>query len=177
MQWYLTHNLSPLVAEFVGDWHERVETPNAPEGERNMDLWNNQIGREIAEDMKKKYGKVLDGLTEEAVSDIASKKIVEKMRQGELITNPNDKRRYENMDLERLKESDKVYTLEELENMDEKTKSQVWDNQVRHFRECNWGLPYKNHLESAAQKGDLIYVNSYTRADGTVVSGYYRKRK
>ena len=114
MQWYLSQNSFPFAAKFVGDWHENIETPNAPEGERNMDLWNNQIGREIAEDMKKKYGKVLDGLTEEAVSDIASKKIVEKMRQGELITNPNDKRRYENMDLERLKESDKVYTLEEL---------------------------------------------------------------
>ena len=31
------------------------------------------------------------------------------MQNGELITNPDDKRKYENMDLERLSEKDRIY--------------------------------------------------------------------
>ena len=34
-------------AKELGDMHED-ETPKAPAYERNMDLWNNEIGREIA---------------------------------------------------------------------------------------------------------------------------------
>ena len=72
---------------------------------------------------------------------------------------------------------DRVYSIEELESMDERTKSKVWDNQVKHFSEGNCGVPYESHLKEAAKNGDLIYVKSYTRSDGTVVSGYYRKRR
>ena len=69
------------------------ETPNAPAYERNMNLWNNEIGREIAYEMKNKLGDSADILGTEWASDIASQKIWEKMQQGELITNPITDRR------------------------------------------------------------------------------------
>ena len=36
------------------------ETPNAPWYERNMDLWNNKIGREVAFEMKERRGEDYD---------------------------------------------------------------------------------------------------------------------
>lgn len=52
MQWDLAYHHGEKIAKNLGDMHEN-ETPNAPAGERNMDLWNNAIGREIAREMKK----------------------------------------------------------------------------------------------------------------------------
>lgn len=76
-----------------GDMHED-ETPNAPIYERNMDLWNNEIGREIAYEMKRNLGDAADILGTEWASEIASQRIWEKMQQGELITNPFTDRRH-----------------------------------------------------------------------------------
>ena len=39
----------------LGDMNEN-ETPNAPFGERNMDLWNNAIGRKVTEKIKWQLG-------------------------------------------------------------------------------------------------------------------------
>ncbi|MBR6127981.1 hypothetical protein IKQ21_09885 [bacterium] len=38
------------------------------------------------------------------------------------------------------------------------------------------GMPSKAELQARVFVGDLIYVNNYTRADGTKVNGYYRRR-
>lgn len=37
------------------------------------------------------------------------------------------------------------------------------------------GLPTKEDLDARCMTGELIYVENYTRSDGTKVSGYYRK--
>ena len=88
------------------------------------DLWNNAIGREIAYEMKWRMGDDYALLDDESASEFASQKIWEKMQQGELITNPfTDKRKFENMELERLKESDKIFSDGEFKNFDEKTKA------------------------------------------------------
>ena len=46
MSWFLSYWKDDLTAKQLGDMHED-ETPNAPAYERNMDLWNNAIGREF----------------------------------------------------------------------------------------------------------------------------------
>ncbi|MBR1424132.1 hypothetical protein IJ579_01050 [bacterium] len=38
------------------------------------------------------------------------------------------------------------------------------------------GIPENSELESASKNGSVIYVNSYTRSDGTKVKGYYRSK-
>ena len=35
-------------------------------------------------------------------------------------------------------------------------------------------LPTKDELDKRVRSGELVYVDSYTRGDGTTVSGYYR---
>lgn len=79
-------------ARYLGDMHENDgAVRNQPSGEENMDLWNNNQGREIADEIKKNYS--MNFWTEKA-EDIIAEKVMERMRAGKLITNPNDKRHY-----------------------------------------------------------------------------------
>ena len=168
MQWVLGYYLGSDTAKKLGDMHEE-ETPNAPFGEINMDKWNNAIGREIAEVMKKSR-KISSW---ESASDEAAKQIFEKLKNGDLITNPSDKRKFENMEFERLRDSDKVHYKGEftkpLNNIEmERYLEQAIDN--------NWKLPEKYELDEKVRAGSLIYVNDYTKTDGTKVNGYYRRK-
>ncbi len=74
MQWVLDYYFDSETAKNLGDMHEN-ETPNSPAGERNMDLWNNAIGREISYGMKTED----KNLNLVSVKDVAARKIVEKM--------------------------------------------------------------------------------------------------
>lgn len=173
MQWYLSWYYGYTIAKRLGDMHED-ETPNAPAGERNMDLWNNAIGREIALEMQQ--NKNVDLLGDETLSEIASRKIYEKMQQGELITHPDDKRKFENMELERLTENDRVYSNGEFKNFDEKTRELYMDRYIDDAISNNWKTNTEENLKKRIDFGELIYVENYDRVDGTRVHGYYRRK-
>lgn len=175
MQWHLAWYYNNKFAKYWGDRHEN-ETPNAPSGERNMDLWNNAIGREVAYEMQQELGNDWDLLGEEHLSEIASRKIVEKMRRGELITSPEDPRKFENMELERLSENDRVYSADEYSSFDEKYKATVMDSFLDDVIGNNWQTPTKEKLDARVKSGELIYVEDYTRANGSKVHGYYRRK-
>ncbi len=175
MQWMLGYLGGNDSAKELGDMHEN-ETPNAPLGERNMDLWNNVIGREVAEEMKKsKWYGLYDGDTGMAW-DIAAEKIMQRMRDGEMITRPDDPRKFENMEKERLKESDRVYYKGEFDNSEIPVVDRITDRYLEQSIENGGKFPTKQELDVQVGSGDLIYVDDYTKADGTEVKGYYRKR-
>lgn len=75
----------PVIAEWIGNHHE--DKPNNPQGEKEMDLHNNQVGRDIANEYM--YRNPLWMLSDwiKTYNDIAYK-IVVAMRRGELITKP-----------------------------------------------------------------------------------------
>ena len=176
MSWLLVWHVGDKKAKELGDMHED-ETPKAPAYERNMDLWNNEIGREIAYEMKNNLGDSANILGTEWASDIASQKIWEKMQQGELITNPmTDKRKFENMELERLTENDRIYSDGEFRNFDEKVKALRYDKYMDYVINNKWEIPSVENLDKRVQRGELIYVDNYTRSDGTKVNGYYRRK-
>jgi len=175
MSWFLSYWWSDKTSKNLGDMHED-ETPNAPYGERNMDLWNNAMGREIAYDMKRQLGDDYDLLGEEWVNQTAKRKIWEKMQRGELITNTNDKRRYENLELELLNEKDRVYSDGEFKNFDEKVQALKMSKYMDYIVDNNWEAPTEKNLNKKVQSGELIYVENYVRSDGTKVHGYYRRR-
>ena len=83
-------NAYSLVA---GIYHEN-QTPNNPKGEWNMDSWNNAEGRKIAEEIKKEYGNKFNKLSNAEKDAAIASKIILKMRNGELITHPDDKRKF-----------------------------------------------------------------------------------
>ena len=45
------------------------------------------------------------------------------------------------------------------------------DNQLKEF-----GVPRENQAQNMLSTGELIWVNDYTRDDGTPVKGYYRRK-
>ena len=55
MQSYLSYKYGSLAADALGLYHERGKKPDE-DTSTNMDLWNNQIGREIADEIKKEKG-------------------------------------------------------------------------------------------------------------------------
>ena len=73
--------------------HE-YRTPHNPQGEWNMDSWNNNQGREIAREIQKEYGDNFMKLSQQQRNDIIAVKVMNRMRNGQLITNPNDRRKY-----------------------------------------------------------------------------------
>ena len=179
MQWYLADKgflnvvKGNSFAKLLGDQHER-ETPNAPVGERNMDLWNNAIGREIYYELKNMSS--YDILDENEKEKLVAKKIVEKMKAGEMITTPVDKRKFENMELERLTDKDRVFYKDEMLQFDQKLKDLYSDSYLNQAIDNYWEIPTKNELDKQVKSGSLIYVEDYTRSDGSKVHGYYRRK-
>ena len=176
LSWHLAWYYGDKKAKELGDMHEN-ETPNAPFYERNMDLWNNAIGREIAYEMKHKLGEDCDLLGDIWASEVASRKIYEKMQEGELITNPfMDWRKYETMEIDRLKDNERVDTVIDFQNFDEQTKKLRLKNYIGQIIDNDWEIPSKENLDKRVLSGELIYVEKYVRANGTEVSGYYRRK-
>ena len=95
MQAWLTANLHEKVAKKLGDMHESDgKGRNQPTGEENMDLWNNNQGREIGlevQNLMQKYN--VKNFTPET-NDLIAEKVMQRMKAGKLITNPDDSRRY-----------------------------------------------------------------------------------
>ena len=84
LSWYLSYYHGDDEAKRLGDMHED-ETPNAPWYERNMDLWNNQIGREVAYEMKEGLGDDYDLLGNNWAKERAKRIIWEKMKKVNLL--------------------------------------------------------------------------------------------
>lgn len=95
MQAHLSLLFGKNIAKYAGDWHEK--DGNTKMGQRideyNMDNWNNAQGREIAKEIIKENG-AFATIPNEKINDIIAEKVMQKMRKGELITNPNDTRIY-----------------------------------------------------------------------------------
>ncbi len=175
MQWYMTWNHGETFAKIAGDYHETEGKETIP-GENNMDYWNNKIGRELAKDMlEMKKKKDWDLLGKEYFEEYAAKIIVEKMRKGELITHPSDPRRFENMDKELINPTNRVFTENEIKKMGKNVPQYVLDNSMNDYFDGK-GMPTIENLNKRVRNNELIYVDNYTRADGTKVNGYYRKK-
>ena len=86
---------------FVAGWFHEIDgtIKGQPVSELNMDLWNNKIGREIFNEVKwELMGKKRKDYPSKRIEDIYAQKIVERMKNGDLITNPNDKRQFKEYD-------------------------------------------------------------------------------
>ncbi len=91
MQAVLTNRYYDWASKIGGDIHEIDNLlKNAPKSESNMDWWNNKIGREIAKEVYKQTKGL--NVTDKQIEDIYAQKIVERMRNGDLITSPKDQR-------------------------------------------------------------------------------------
>ena len=119
------HTFGSAILYFrYGDWGSTVagirhesQTKNNPKDEWNMDSWNNDQGRKIAKEIIKEYGKDFYDKNPEKCEKIIAAKTMVKMRNGELINHPDDKRKFQGV-LERL---DRIRT-EIRDSLDKKGK-------------------------------------------------------
>lgn len=195
----------------VGGIAHELLNKNQPKGELNMDLWNNLAGQEIALEIKMKYKDLTKLLTEEQIENFIADKVMQKMNSGDLITNPNDSRKFEDyykiktrkgelyvrkvlssfqqkdipIDLLKNKKgfysgfinsengSDRIYSVEDMGAMSDeefRTNKNILKAQIHKI-----GLPSNRELKHASiHGGGVVYVHSYTRANGTHVKSYYR---
>ena len=193
-----------VIAYVGGRLHERNGNKylNQSKQEENMDLWNNYQGRQIAKELRKEYNadSIQKLIENKRIYKIIAEKVIQKMRNGELITHPSDKRKYTGFaaNIIPLQYNDQkgnvVYytgqepTIDELENLSLKDRV-IYDTEVNLANEeddvvdrfaeqyYNNESYTKDDLDERVKSGELIYVESYCRSDGTKVSGYYRRKR
>lgn len=102
MQAILYHQANKIAGKKAGDFTSKLlgnfhewETEDQPLNENNMDLWNNEVGREVAKDVIQKLGNSAYSLPDEKVENFFANEIIKRMKKGELITTPKDKRKFE----------------------------------------------------------------------------------
>ncbi len=95
MQAILSMRYGENVSHALGNKHEMDGRRNGQDPrEENMDLWNNEIGRKIAKEIKSEIKGKESSYSKEQIDDIIAEKVVQRMRKGELITHPSDPRKY-----------------------------------------------------------------------------------
>lgn len=97
MQAYITINQGKKVAKIIGDVYEKWGDYNGAQDskERNMDLWNNEIGRLIGEEVKNETSHFHELTRQNMYEDMIAEKIYKRMKKGDMITNPRlESRKY-----------------------------------------------------------------------------------
>lgn len=67
-----------------------------------------------------------------------------------------------------------IFTQEDIEEMTAEEREKNKESII--YQKQRIGVPTRKQAEKIAQKGGLIKVSAYTRADGTSVKSYYRSR-
>lgn len=170
------------ISQLIG-WYHEANQKNNPHYEENMDNWNNYQGREIAKEIKQHFNKseIKKLIDNGRMDDIIAFRVMEKMKKGELITNPfEDKRSYKNLkkyssqDFGLNVDHKRIITREELAQMPINKYS---EQEEFIYELLNLGnIMSQREAEQRFNSGELIWVDDYFRDDGTHVSGYYRRK-
>ena len=168
-----------------------------PEAEENMDNWNNRVGREIGLELREMLRNDPGAKNDRYIKNLAAELVMQKMREGKLITSPDDPRKFvENKLFTKidpfainalegfnhfkekviapLNDSKTFFTAKAIDNMTNKeflNVQDIIDTQIK-----NKFAPSEYEAKQGVASGAYIYVDEYTRDDGTKVKGYYRKR-
>ncbi len=193
MQAIGTQRYSAPIAALFGALHELAGkfSNSQPSSEENMDNWNNRVGRTIGVKLKEQIRKnKIESQDIKTIKDMAAQMVVEKMREGKLITSPNDTRKFDkyphiNKLIKNIQgtfsggaapinDGNTFFTTEDIAKMSTDEFLAVEDiinNQIKN----KIAIP-KSEANQGVTQGSYIYISGYTRDDGTKVSGYYRRR-
>ena len=168
-----------------------------PEAEENMDNWNNRVGREIGLELREMLRNDPGAKNDRYIKNLAAELVMQKMREGKLITSPDDPRKFvENKLFTKidplviialkgikyfkekviapLNDGKTFFTAKAIDNMTNKeflNVQDIIDTQIK-----NKFAPSEYEVKQGVASGAYIYVDEYTIDDGTKVKGYYRKR-
>ena len=168
-----------------------------PKAEENMDNWNNRVGRTIGLELREMLRNDPGAKNDRYIKNLAAELVMQKMREGKLITSPDDPRKFvENKLFTKidplviialkgikyfkekviapLNDGKTFFTAKAIDNMTNKeflNVQDIIDTQIK-----NKFAPSEYEAKQGVASGAYIYVDEYTRDDGTKVKGYYRKR-
>ncbi len=161
-----------------------------PKAEENMDNWNNRVGRAIGLELREMLKNDPGVKKDRYIKNLAAELVMQKMREGKLITSPDDPRKFiahplinnitnkltntlQNA-IAPLNDGKTFFTTKVIDNMTNEeflNVQDVIDTQIK-----NKFAPSEYEAKEGVASGAYIYVNEYTRDDGTKVKSYYRKR-
>ncbi len=96
MQARLTVQYNNALAKAAGNIHEidgNIRNGQT-KGEENMDLWNNDIGRQIGKEIRQEMNNQRTIYAKDEIDDKIAAKVMQRMRNGDLITHLDDPRKY-----------------------------------------------------------------------------------
>ena len=96
MQARLTIQYNNSLAKTAGNIHELDGNlrKGQSKGEENMDLWNNDVGRQIGKEIREEMNSQRKLYTKDEIDDKIAEKVMQRMRNGDLITHLDDPRKY-----------------------------------------------------------------------------------
>ncbi len=95
MQSLLNQKYGSFLTNNVGYWREKKGSISGQDPqEYNMDMWNNQQGPQIYNEIRREYPN-FNKLSEQQQKDIIAGKVVQRMKEGKLITGLDDPRKFE----------------------------------------------------------------------------------
>ena len=87
---YLALKYNDLISNAATSAYEFMEHSYQPQEEKEMDIWNNKIGREIAKELSKEYKDIDKTFTWQSIEDLIAVKALEKIENNELMTSTAD---------------------------------------------------------------------------------------
>lgn len=130
MQAYITIYNNYTVAEFAGNYHEyEGRNSKQPSEEEYMDKHNNNVGREIGQTLKNEIKDIEKRYKSEEIDNMIGVRIIEKMQNGEMITNPDGSHVYKGKTVNSAKV--KEYRGGDLSKMAEKSYSEKFSDKIR----------------------------------------------
>ena len=95
MQSLLNQKYSSIGAKLLSYLHEEKGSWQGQDPrEANMDMWNNQQGQQIYNEIRREYPN-FNKLPQQQQKDIIAQKVVQRMKAGKLITGLDDNRKYQ----------------------------------------------------------------------------------
>ncbi len=167
---YLVYKYGSLATKVEGNMHELLG--QNPSNEKVMDYYNNQVGREIGERLKKDM-KNLKFNSEDEIKQYLAFQVNSAIKEKKVITDLKDKRieaTLKNMPDHPLR----VYTREDIDKMTSKEFEKNEKAIMKQMKEK--GVPTNAEAQKAVTSGDMVHVQGYTRADGTEVKSHYRAK-
>ena len=183
MQSILAQRYSSFLGRIASDRHEEQGQKRGQDPrEANMDLWNNRQGQQIYDEIRREYPN-FNKLFELQRKNIIANKVVQKMKSGELITNLEDKRKFEKQELKLPYTPTRsiggiqsnglptgfatpvghIYTREDLKNM---TKEEFVQNEKAIMKQLKErGIPTRDELEKQ-KSSSRDRSNSDSDSDG-----------
>jgi len=155
----LTYNYGELASKIIGNEHEMDfhKSAGMPDDlwkkEKNMDLWNNAIGREIGEEVRKELKGMEKYYTKEQIEDKIALKINQRIKSGDLITNLEDKR-----DFKKSYYSGHLHTREDIGKMKPETFKMYEKGIMKQMEEK--GIPSKTNTgKTSSEDGHWVTID------------------